>query len=186
MKIAIVGAFGTGKTTLFDLYRKRHQQEQNWAFAPEAARLFFNAHAADVSKRMEASTQSDIQALAKDLELQATKTNLNVLCDGSVFTPALYLKARGATIVADQLIREYSNWLKTYDLFVLASPVTITYQKDDVRIEDEDIRAKMHAAYIEFLKNTSSDYISVEGQPEERYLQLNAAIGNVLGEHLTG
>jgi nicotinamide riboside kinase len=186
MKIAIVGAFGTGKTTLFDLYRQKHQQDHDWVFAPEAARLFFNAHPADISKRMEVSIQRDIQAFAKDLEIQAAKTNLNILCDGSVFTPALYLKARGATEVADQLIQECSNWLKTYDLFVLTSPVTVTYQKDDVRIEEEDIRAKMHAAYIEFLKSTSSEYITVEGQPEERYLQLNASIGNTVGKHQSG
>jgi nicotinamide riboside kinase len=169
MKVAIVGAFCTGKSTLFNKFREINT---DWAYAPEAAREFFDANPVDLKDRLKLELQSQIQLKAKQYETEALLSQKNVLCDGSVITPAIYLKARNADSAAKKLIENYSDWFDTYSLFVLTSPEDMPYIRDDIWLENVETRLKMHEEYEAFIKSCHFNYIVVHGLIEERYRQL--------------
>ena len=94
--------------------------------------------------------------------------NENILCDGCVFSPAIYLAARGEDLGSRDLIEQYLTWFETYDLFLLTTPRGVPFVRDSVRIETAAMRMAMHRAFVDFLYANKAKLIELNGSVDER------------------
>ena len=127
IKIAIVGAESTGKSTL----TKQLAQHYNSVYVPEFARSYFNLN--DINNY----TINDInQITQKQIELEnelMSKANRFLFCDTAMITLKLWALNEFNT-ESDIISHAFSN--RTYDLFLICN--------NDVPWEDDGQRKHKH------------------------------------------
>ncbi len=167
-KIAFVGTAGTGKTTLIDYLRSEYPNRKV-AFVEEAARKFFNDNKFDDDERRNENIQSRILALILQLEQAAHKQNPEIIfCDRSVLDAVVYVLSEGDIEGAEAMYAELEDWVKTYTKIYVLDPDDVSYETDEIRLEDAGIRQKVHEAYIRFLRSKGIKYEILSGTVEER------------------
>ena len=167
MKIAIVGACGTGKTTIVNELRKVIEASHTSCFIDEVARTYLADN--PCAERGSIIVQGQIQDISFHLERIAHESSCKfIVCDRSVLDPALYLKTSGNIAGSDILLNKAVSWLRTYDHFFLADPDDIVYEYDPVRNESLQFRAAWHNNFLEMFSDLGIGYIPLSGTVSAR------------------
>lgn len=148
-KLALIGAFCSGKTTLFNELKQRLQGDPRFAFVEEASRMFLQTNHFTLDERNSMAVQRKIQdyIIENERAAYATKAPI-ILCDSSVLTTSMYLQCMGDSEGSLELLSAIEFWLPTYTSFLLLDPGDIPYKKDFIRQESEEQRQRNHEAYI--------------------------------------
>jgi hypothetical protein len=172
-KIYLVGAQGTGKTTILDELRKA---KLNCDFISEVTRKFNSEYGISINKESTNTTQ--LLIFNKYLELFLLKNNfisdrslIDVLAYTSYF---VHLNENSNKIEKvdkwllrelDIIFREIKNKIEgTYFYF----PIEFAVKKDDFRSEDEEYRKQIDNLILGCLAHYRIPYIEVRGSIEER------------------
>ena len=176
-KLAFVGAFCAGKTTLFNAFKQRLQGNPRFAFVEEAARTFLQKNPFPLAERNSLDVQREIQEFIIENERKASVANASIiLCDSSVLTTSIYLRAMGDRKGSFELLKEIEFWLPTYNSFLLLDPTDVPYERDSIRQESEEQRQRNHEAYIELFAQKHIPYQLISGTLSERFLKVDAIL----------
>lgn len=168
-KIALIGAFCSGKTTLFHELQWRRRGDPRFAFVEEASRRFLQLNNFSLIERNSIDVQRKIQNFIIESERAAYATNVPIiLCDSSVLTTSMYLQCMGDREGSLELLQAVEFWLPTYTEFLLLDPTDVPYVKDPIRLENEELRQRNHEAYLELFARKHIPYQLVGGTLAER------------------
>ena len=107
-------------------------------------------------------------------EQEAHKSGAKIIfCDRSVIDAVVYVKSTGNIKGANELLERVKFWLPTYHKFFLLDPAGISYEKDEVRQEDEDTRQAFHNAFLEFFKESQIPFELLSGTLKERIKRID-------------
>lgn len=169
IKIAFVGAGGTVKTTLIDGLREKYRGENDVAFVEEAARKYFEKNPVPEDERRNIEVQGAIQKWAEANEQKAVESGAKlVFCDRSVIDTVCYLIAGGQNEDAENLYQNVVDWVPSYNKIYILDPVGVPMENDAVRTENEEMRTKLHQAFIEFFEQKDIAYELLSGSVQER------------------
>lgn len=175
---ALIGASATGKTTLFRSLRSC--DPPNVAFAPEAARLYYEQHL--VSKKDRPSYENQIQIQAKFLEiLQAAiaEEKDTIITDCSPLSSVYYAMLGDDQEKVAKLTNNIREYLPLYTLFLLLNPADIDYQydpNDPVRQETNEERLQVHQNILSVLESLALPFLLISGSVEERVAKITQLI----------
>ena len=168
-KLALIGAFGSGKTTLFNALKQRMQQDPRLAFVEEVFRKYLENNRLSVVERNSLDVQRNIQEFIIASELIARASNPSIIvCDSSVLTTSMYLRGMGDKEGSLELLDAIEFWLPTYDSFLLLDCADVPYMQDAIRQESEEQRQRNHDAYIELFAQKHIPYLLINGTMPER------------------
>ena len=179
-KIAFVGTSSVGKTELINQLRSKHSDDPRFAFAPEAARIFFTAHS-EISQeeRFSAKVQGQVQDLQLDLEKEAHDSGATtIFCDRSVLDAIVYTRANEEIPESEDLYIKVASWIYTYTKVFLLDPTDIIYETDDIRQENEATRQKNHDAFVTFFEEKQIPYELLSGTVEQRITRIEGILGS--------
>jgi nicotinamide riboside kinase len=177
LKIALTGASCTGKTTLLENCKQLYKDRSEITFVDESARAYFKTHPVPV--RFSAETQLEIQNFTLTNEKNAhDKKPLIILTDSSTVDQVVYTKALGAPESAEKLFENITNWVSTYDKFLMMNPDEVPFENDDIRTESYQQRQKVHQTFIEIFDAKKIPYEIISGTPEERLQKVDSIITN--------
>lgn len=179
-KLAIVGGVCSGKTTLFNEYQTKRQDDPRFAFVEEAARRYFR-DTPPVRNRPPGEQSIDnarnIQRLALESEIEAQNTGAEfILCDSSVLTAGMYMIGHGEIKKAEELFKTVEFWLPTYSRFLLLNPSDIPYQDDELRTEGSIHRERTHQAYIDYFTEKEIPFKLISGTVPERIREIDQVL----------
>lgn len=168
-KVAFVGASSTGKTTLFEALRKEFADDGNVIFVEEVARKFFTENQMSDEKRRTPEVQSRIMAmmLAAEQEAHANEPEV-ILCDRALLDAVVYVLTEGDKNAAEKMFHKIEDWIPTYTKIYVLDPSDIAFENDDIRIEDESVREKLHKTYMQFLHDRGIAHELLRGTLAER------------------
>jgi nicotinamide riboside kinase len=177
-KIAFTGAPCTGKTTLFEALHAIYGDNEQVAFASEAARKFFAANQDIPShKRQGYTAQSQILDLVMKQEAKLVSGQAKLaICDRSVTDPVVYTVVGGDRPAAEKLYKIIQDWIPTYTKLYILDPTDITHQADDIRLEDEAGRQQLHQGFLDFFADKQIEFELLSGTLEERLAKVQAVI----------
>lgn len=182
-KMALIGAFCSGKTTLFDELKRRLQEDTRFAFVEEASRKFLQINHFSLVERNSIDVQRRIQDFIVESEREAyTKNASIILCDSSVLTTSMYLQCMGDKEGSLELLKAVEFWLPTYTTFLLLDPTDVLFVKDSIRQENDEQRQRNHEAYLELFAQKQIPYQLIKGTLHERLQQVVALLDSKLSE----
>lgn len=175
-KIAFVGTAGTGKTTLIDRLRNEYTDDTRVLFVEEAARKFFAENQLGDDQRRNEDIQSKILAMILQLEQAAHEKDPEVIfCDRSVLDAVVYVLSEGDVDAAEAMYDELKEWVKTYTKIYVLDPDDVAHETDEIRLEDAQVRQKVHEVYVRFLRSKGIQYEILSGTIEERVETVKSA-----------
>lgn len=167
IKIGVLGAMNTGKTTLIDSF-KDHSEI---AIVRESARDFFTTYPA--ADRTSLSTMFALQKMIRSREAALQDSGKILLTDRTIIDPIIYAMYYGNINVTVALLNHTIEHIASYTHFALCSPEGIPFKQEGVRSEeDRQMRVELHGAFIGFLESNNLDYTVVTGNKEERRKKL--------------
>ncbi len=174
LRICLVGAESTGKTTLARALAKHYRT----LWVPEYGRLYTEQKVTDV--RGHRWTDKEFNHIAKtqnQLEDQAAQDcNKVLICDTDSFATSIwyerYLGVRSPAV-------ERLAAGRSYDLYVLTDVAT-PFEDDGWRDGTEEIRHWMHGRFVEKLRFWGKDYLEVSGTLEQRLAQITPVVDRLL------
>ncbi len=176
-KIAFVGTAGTGKTTLIDSLRDEYAGNDKVVFVEEAARKFFSEYHFDDDERRNEDVQSRILELILQLEQAAHEQDPEIIfCDRSVLDAVVYVLSEGDAEGAEAMYAELEEWVETYTKIYVLDPDDIPHETDDIRLEDAEVRLKVHNAYVSFLRLKGIQHEILSGNVNERIAKVQSAL----------
>jgi predicted ATPase len=177
-KIALVGTSCIGKSTIFEHFKHIYAGDKKVSFVEEAARNYFTQNSRiPVDNRFSFQPQSEIQALALQAEQAAHSSgSLLIITDRSTLDAAAYVRAYGDIQGSRTLVERVRLWLPTYSSILLLNPEGVTFQQDDIRQEDENVRQRNHHAFVELFEEEGVPYELVSGTLEQRIKRVNEII----------
>lgn len=159
MKIAIVGAHGTGKTTL----AKALAEKLNYRHIPDIVRQAYERKFV-INEQTPPETQFWI--LSKQLELERN-TEEPWVSDKSLFDNVVY----GSLCIADKevvnVIRKIVLANARYDL-IFYLPIEFPLADDGLRSLNADFQKNVDAAFRGLLREMKLEYFELAGTAEER------------------
>lgn len=172
VKLAIVGASSTGKTTLWEKLQEAYRSRTDVLFVHESAREFFLANPAEISFGF--NTQKKILELARYNEKQAHEKHPRlIITDTSAIEVVLYTKVSGDEEGAKKLLEEIRPWMKTYTKFLLLNPEDVLFENDEIRIETKETRDKIHALMVDFYHKERLPFTLISGTIPERQKRIS-------------
>ena len=143
--------------------------DPRFAFVEEASRAFLQIHSLSLAERNSLDIQRNIQEFIIESERRSDNANASIiLCDSSVLTTSMYLRAMGDIEGSFELFRAIEFWLPTYDSFLLLDCADVPHTQDAIRQESEEQRQRNHDAYIELFAQKHIPYLLINGTLLER------------------
>jgi nicotinamide riboside kinase len=175
--LALIGAFCSGKTTLFNGLKQRLEGDPRFAFVEEAARAFLQIQSLSLVERNSLDIQRKIQEFIIESERKADGANASIiLCDSSVLTTSMYLQSMGDRKGSLELLKAIEFWLPTYDGFLMLDPADVPYAQDAIRQENEEQRQRNHDAYIGLFAQKHLPYKLISGTLPERFQKIDTIL----------
>ncbi|MBI2442677.1 MAG: ATP-binding protein [Candidatus Levybacteria bacterium] len=179
IKLAIVGASSTGKTTLLTHLEEKYKGNKHIAFVHESARQFFNEN--QVDNQFDFANQEKILALALLNEKLATETNPKViLTDTSALEVMFYTKVHGDEEGTKRLRERLESYIPTYTKFLLLNPEDVQFENDEVRRESKQIRDTIHSMLVAFYHQEKLPFALISGTILEREKRIRDIIQTYL------
>jgi nicotinamide riboside kinase len=181
IKIVLIGTLSVGKTSVFNILKRKYNNNKNFAFVREAARDFINKY--KLKDRSSIKIQKEIQDLIWNREKSAYKTNAKIIiCDRSVIDPVVYSRFYGKLKESKILFKRIEQWLKSYSntKFLLFDILNWRFAPDKTRFENEEKRIKIHKEYVRFLNENKLPFILITGSLKQRVEQTNKIIKRFL------
>ena len=174
LRICIVGAESTGKTTLAKALAKHYQTD----WVPEYGRLYTEQNITDLFTHR--WTNKEFVHIAKTQNIleeeAAAKCNRLLICDTDAFATSIwyerYFNRRSSAI--DTLAAG-----RNYDLYIVPD-VKTPFVQDGWRDGNEKIRRWMHNRFLQKLEFWGKDYLLVSGSVQERLEQTIPVIDSLL------
>lgn len=179
IKLAIVGASSTGKTTLISQLQQSYAGNRDIAFVHESARQFFleNPDQIEFTRQV----QEKILALVLHNEQKALGQNPKIIVtDTSAIETALYTKVNGDEEGATLLLEEIRPWIHTYTKFLLLNPDDVTFENDEVRKETKAVRDQIHRLIVDFYHQEHLPFALISGTIPERLKRVHDIIQEYL------
>lgn len=173
LKIAFVGTSCTGKTTLFERFRREYTNNDPIVFSEEGARAYFEQRKKE-GKPPPARFTVDIQRAIQERTIQnekkahASKPTI-IFCDSSTIDQPIYTRAFGDKEGAELLYQGISSWIPTYSKFYMLDPRDVPFQNDEVRKESANERQRVHDTFVEVFAEKGIVYDLLSGTVEERF-----------------
>lgn len=178
LKIAFVGTSCTGKTTLFNYFRKNYTADPRIGFSEEGARAYFQENV--IPERFTVEIQKAIQDRTIRNEQEALAGNPVIgMTDSSPFDQVIYTKAFGDDEGAEKLYQRISPSIPTYKFYML-DPRDVPFQNDDVRKESADERQRVHDTFVEVFAEKGIVYDLLSGTVEERFQTVDKTVKQIL------
>jgi len=152
MKIGIMGAQGTGKTTL--LYKiaaaeKSKNPGLTVSILPEVARRA----PGNINEKSTERNQEWIHLQQYCAEIEGVMNSDILISDRTVLDSLVYSSALGYEDQVDKYYKNMEEWMKTYDqLYFLRPDKTFRIAPDGVRSTDEQFRDKVDDNFIFFIE----------------------------------
>lgn len=178
--ISLIGAGGTGKTTTWEICRRRYLEEQRIEWIPEVARSYFTEHPETVD-RFGFSVQEEIQRLVLARERAAHTTAECVVSDRCVLDAVAYVWSTGDHDGSRELLDRVSPWLPAYRTILLCSPDRVAFASDHVRTEDAAARTNLQGAFVQVLADHRIPHVVLDGTVDQRADHLSSEIAEALG-----
>ncbi len=170
LRVCIVGAESTGKTTLSKDLAKHYQT--NWV--PEYGRQYTEESVKDVWTHV--WTDTDFNKIAtmqnKIEDAAAAQANKVLICDTDVFATSIWYKRYVG--VRSSKIEAMAAARRPMGLYIVSDPLT-PFDQDGIR-DGEHIRGWMHTEFLRALELWGKDYICVTGTRQQRIAQATKAI----------
>ena len=170
MKIAIVGAHASGKSTIMSsVYSELKKNNSRVFLAPEVARSSLFLAAKEITPKM----QMDLFGRQISNEMTSSRNCDILLCDRSLFDILMYTRlffeedeeALSYSKSMSLFCKEYS---KTYDhIFVTSKIYSPNAVKDDIRPDDIEMQEKASRIIKSVLNEFSVKYTILGDKPEE-------------------
>lgn len=169
-KFALIGTSCVGKTTLLLELEKnllKKYSDKKIISVQEAARHYFEKR--KVRNPFSYFNQYNIQTLAIDFEKEAQLQKPDIIiCDRSVLDAFVYIKTMGTQKEAEKLLKRIKNWLTSYDHFFLLDPQGVSYQTDQIRRENMNVRKAFHNSFSSTLLDLLLPYTLISGNQKQR------------------
>jgi nicotinamide riboside kinase len=180
VKLAIVGASSTGKTTIWNELREKYQSASHIAFVHESAREFFQQN--KVAKHFVLDVQEKILQLALSNEQKTYDLHPKIiLTDTSALEVIFYTKVSGDTEGANMLLEKVRPWIRTYTKFLLLNPEDVQFENDEIRLESKEVRDNIHTLMVDFYHKERLPFELISGTIPER----KKRIGDIIKSYLT-
>jgi NadR type nicotinamide-nucleotide adenylyltransferase len=176
LRICLVGAESTGKTTLSKDLAKHYST----AWVPEYGRQYTTEFVKDVWDYT--WTDDDFMKIAKiqnEMEdAAAGKANKVLICDTDIFATSIWYRRYFGT--RSPTIEQMATDRLPMALYIVPDPTT-PFDQDGYR-DGEDIRAWMHQEFIKTLQLWGKDYLLVTGTRQERLAQAVKVIDRLIAK----
>lgn len=170
MKIAIVGAHGSGKSTIISsVYSQLKKNNSRVFVAPEVARSSLFLAANEKTPKM----QMDLFGRQISSEMTNSRNCDLLLCDRSVFDILMYTRLffednKEAIMYSKSMSLFCKDYASTYDhVFLTSKHYSPNSVKDDIRPEDENLQKEADEKLKYILDEFSVKYTTLTANPEE-------------------
>jgi nicotinamide riboside kinase len=180
MKIAFVGSFSTGKTTLADLFAK----EWDYPLLPEVAR-----EVVQLGFPLDQSATAETETLIFLKQWRAEAIHDHFVADRSIYDVLAYadwvMENQDGDRKENHLWYE-SRQIATLDLrarydHVFYLPVEFPIVLDGLRPDSPEFQADIDRRVVELLKGADVAFTTLTGSVAERQEQVRQAVGPALG-----
>ncbi len=178
MKIAFVGSFSTGKTTLAELFAK----EWDLTLLPEVAR-----EVVELGFPLDQHATAETETLIFLKQWYAEETHSRFVADRSLFDVLAYadwvMEHQEAERKEDHLWRQ-SRLIATFDLRarydqVFYLPVEFPIVLDGLRPDDTGFQADIDGRIVDLLTANHVGYETLRGSVAERQARVREVVGSV-------
>jgi nicotinamide riboside kinase len=176
MKIAFVGSFSTGKTTLANLFAR----EWDWPLLPEVAR-----EVVELGFPLDQSATAETETLIFLKQWRAEATHERFVADRSIYDVLAYadwvMENQDGERKENHLWYE-SRQIATLDLrgrydHVFYLPVEFPIVLDGLRPDNPAFQADIDRRVVDLLKGADVTFSTLTGSVEERQAQVRQAVG---------
>jgi thymidylate kinase len=173
MKIAIVGAHGSGKSTIItSVYSQLKKNNSRVFLAPEVARSSLFIAANEKTPKM----QMDLFGRQLSSEMTNSRNCDILLCDRSLFDILMYTRLffkndKEAITYSKSMSLFCKDYSSSYDhIFLTSKLYSPNVVKDAIRPEGEDIQKKAAEEMKDILDEFSVKYTTLSDRPEENII----------------
>jgi nicotinamide riboside kinase len=163
-KIAIIGAHGTGKTTILKGIQKQLNNRQDIQYIDEVFRKVFKR--ASYTHRTEHLTLATYAQQLAEEEL-ALHNKKHVIVDRSVFDAFIY--GEGTSGFYKDIKKQAKTYLKTYDYIILIEPSERIVANDGFRFDVSKAEQKrIHNLFLQELKDINHNRLIIVNQEQQK------------------
>lgn len=163
IKIGVLGAMNTGKTTLVESFRN----DPRIKTVRESARDYFTEN--PNADRASVFTMHELQGMIRSREAAIQDPDKIILTDRTIIDPVVYAMYFGHVDLTIALLDDMVSYVSSYTYFVLCSPEGILFKQEGVRgKEDVKMRDELHNEFTKFLDSNDLSYAVLTGGKEER------------------
>jgi nicotinamide riboside kinase len=175
LKIALVGACCTGKTTLIERSLELYKGNGQITFVREGAREYLS------STKPLPENPLDIQRGIRNFTLQNEEKAHGsqakiIICDSSAVDQVVYTRAFIGKPESEELYDEIADRVSSYDKFFMLDPQGVPYKNDEVRTQTSEERQLVHDTFLDVFAEKGIVYEMLSGTEEQRFKEVDELV----------